>query len=218
MIISTEQIHLTYQAKTGAVHALNDVSFSMQSGEIAVVSGPSGSGKSTLLMAMGGLLRPDSGRVLFKGTDIYQLPPPERAAFRNRRIGFVFQQFHLIPYLSVTENITAPSLAGGTAAPDPGELIRRFKLESRADHLPSQLSTGERQRTALARALYNNPDLILADEPTGNLDEINGRIVVEHLKSIADEGRAVLVVSHDPRLHAHGFRMLTMAEGRLTEK
>jgi len=129
----------------------------------------------------------------------------------------VFQQFHLIPYLTVLENIRSPVLAGrGPSAADPADLLRRFNLEPRSGHLPAELSTGERQRAALARALFNNPELILADEPTGNLDDENGRAVLEHLQTMAREGRAVLVVTHDPRLKPHATRALNLVQGRLT--
>lgn len=220
MLISADQICVAYAGKNSAVRALNGVSLSVEPGEIIIVSGPSGSGKTTLLMALGGLLRPDSGRVVFKGTDIYGLAPGERAAFRNRHIGFVFQQFHLVPYLTVAENIVTPSLAtprAGTPA-DPAGLIRRFGLEHRTDHVPSRLSTGERQRVALARALFNNPDIVLADEPTGNLDEESGKTVVEHLKSIASEGRGVVIVTHDSRLRPYATRSLSLVQGGLTTK
>lgn len=216
MLISAEQINVTYRSGKSVVQAVREATLAVAPGEIVVVSGPSGSGKTSLLMALGGLLRPDAGRVMFKDSDVYSLSLSDRAAFRNRHIGFVFQQFHLIPYLTVSENIMAPSLAAkDSCAAQPDELIARFNLQHRIAHLPSQLSTGERQRVALARSLFNNPDIVLADEPTGSLDEENGRIVIEHLKAIAGEGRAVLVVTHDSRIHPCASRVFSMVEGRL---
>jgi len=219
MLISAEQMGVTYRSGKGPVVAVRDVSLEVAAGEIVAVYGPSGSGKTSLLMALGGLLCPDAGRIMFKDEDVYRLSSSERAAFRNKHIGFVFQQFHLIPYLTVLENVMAPALATGSSAPaDPGELIARFNLQHRAGHLPSELSTGERQRVALARSLFNSPDIILADEPTGSLDEENGRIVIEHLKAMAGEGRAVLVVTHDARLRLQATRLLTLVQGQLSEE
>ncbi len=218
MPLVAEHVSVSYRGKSGAVQALQDVSLTVPPGKLVTVAGPSGSGKTTLLMTLGCLLSPHSGNVVFDGTNVYELPSSQRSVFRNRRIGFVFQQFHLIPYLSALENILTPALAGAAPAAhaDPHELIRRFNLQDRVDHLPSELSTGERQRVALARALYNNPDIILADEPTGNLDEENGRIVIDHLQAIAREGRAVLVVTHDPRLRPQAAQAFSLIQGKLS--
>ena len=173
------------------VTALNNVSFSLPLGEMLVINGPSGCGKSTLLLTAAGMLRPDEGDVQLMGDyHPYNLPADQRSRLRAGLIGFVFQQFHLIPYLTVRENILTPSLSVSTENPEPRaqELIRQFGMEERADHLPSQLSTGERQRTALARALFNRPKLIFADEPTGNLDDENAETVLQHLCNYVSEG------------------------------
>jgi ABC-type lipoprotein export system ATPase subunit len=218
VLLCAEQISVTYRKGSQTVQALRDVGLSVARGELVVVAGPSGSGKTTLLMVLGGLLHPGAGRVRFDDTDVYGLSNTARAGFRNRHVGFVFQQFHLIPYLTVSDNVRAPSLAApGAAHAEAEELIERFRLQHRAGHLPSALSTGERQRVALARALFNNPDLILADEPTGNLDEDNGRIVIEHLKAMAAEGRAVLMVTHDHRVLSRASRRLSLVNGQFVK-
>jgi ABC-type lipoprotein export system ATPase subunit len=183
------------------------------------VQGPSGCGKTTLLLAAGGLQVPDGGRVTVAGQDLFALSSEERAGFRAAKIGFVFQQFHLIPYLSVLDNVLAPSLA--SPSPDnrarARELIARFGLTERADHVPAALSTGERQRAALARALLNKPQLLLADEPTGNLDADNGRLVLGYLADFAKEGGAVLLVTHDLRVAEYAHRIVRLQNGRLSE-
>ena len=167
----------------------------------------------------GSLLAPDQGTVRIEGEDPARLSPEARARFRAAKIGFVFQQFHLVPYLSVEENVLAPALAtpsaeaGGRAR----ELIARFGLANRAHHRPAELSTGERQRTAMARALLNRPQLLLADEPTGNLDRENGDIVLRCLREFAQSGGAVLLVTHDPSLATHPDRFLRLQEGRLVQ-
>jgi len=181
------------------VHALQSATLSLQPGDLEFVCGPSGSGKSTLLLCAGGLLQPDAGTVSVCGINLYSLDSGERAAFRAANIGFVFQQFHLIPYLSVLDNILAPSLATDDAGAlhRAQDLTDKFGLADRRDHPPSELSIGERQRVALARALLCKPRLILADEPTGNLDPENGDRVMEALAAFADAGGAVLVVTHE---------------------
>lgn len=181
------------------VHALKDASLTLKPGDLEFVCGSSGSGKSTLLLCCGGLLQPDSGTVMLGDIDLYSLGSEDRSAVRAKTIGFVFQQFHLIPYLSVIDNVLAPTLAGfdGDPSQRANELIEQFGLTDRRDHPPSELSIGERQRVALARALLRNPMLILADEPTGNLDTANGDRVMEALQAFAAAGGAVLIVTHD---------------------
>lgn len=204
-ILTLENVSKTYRRRGGeSVAALRDLSLTVRAGECCVVRGPSGSGKSTLLLAAGGLLQPEQGRVDVLDTDLYARSPEERAVFRARNIGYVFQQFHLIPFLSVRDNVLAPTLA----VPDfqewdrADELITLFGLSHRRDHPPAELSTGERQRVALARALLHRPRLLLADEPTGNLDDRNAEIVIGHLTEFARRGGAVLVATHDRRMGA----------------
>jgi ABC-type lipoprotein export system ATPase subunit len=200
-MLNIDNVRKTYRTARGDVTPLDGLSLSVRAGEFAAVCGPSGCGKTTLLLVVGGLLHPDSGTVRVGGSDLYQMSPEARARFRAANIGFVFQQFHLIPYLSVLENVLAAALAA--PLPDARErgltLLRHFGLAHRQDHVPAQLSTGERQRTALARALLHRPKLLLADEPTGNLDEDSGRLVLRHLADYANDGGAVLLVTHDPR-------------------
>jgi ABC-type lipoprotein export system ATPase subunit len=188
---------------------------SLQAHEFVTVQGPSGCGKSTLLMICGGLLTPDQGQVTFREQDVYAPSARERARWRSRYVGFVFQQFHLIPYLNVRHNILAATLSPSN--PEiPGrvdELVTQFGLQERVDHLPAALSVGERQRVGLARALYHQPDLILADEPTGNLDPENSDIVLRCLKAFTQAGGAVLMVTHDPSMKAFADHCLVMQAG-----
>jgi ABC-type lipoprotein export system ATPase subunit len=201
----------------GKITALNDVTMSLSPGEILVVKGPSGCGKSTLLLTAAGMLRPEKGDVLFQEKDNpYDLTPDKRSKLRAELIGFVFQQFHLIPYLTVKENIIMPSLTtpGDDHDERARELTDKFGLEARTDHLPSQLSTGEKQRTAMARALFNRPKVIMADEPTGNLDDENADIVLKHLKTYVEEGGgSVLLVTHSAGAAEYATRILNMKEG-----
>ncbi|MHC4434606.1 MAG: ABC transporter ATP-binding protein [Planctomycetota bacterium] len=203
----------------GKITALNRISFSVQPGQLLAVRGPSGCGKTTLLLVAGGLLSPDSGQIGLNGQDPYELGPEMRNKLRAQTIGFVFQQFHLIPYLTVRQNIQAASLAVATdeAAERAQELISHFGLGDRAEHVPAQLSTGERQRTALARALLNRPKVILADEPTGNLDEDNARTVLGYLSQYVTDGGCVLLVTHDDRAASHATCTLKMSQGQLIE-
>ncbi|MCE5276602.1 MAG: ABC transporter ATP-binding protein [Planctomycetaceae bacterium] len=207
----------TFSRPGKVVVALDDVTLNVSAGEFAVVRGPSGSGKTTLLLTLGGLLAPDSGRINIAGGNPYDLSPESRAAFRAKTVGFVFQQFHLVPYLSVRDNVLCPALAvpadGLDARAD--ELIARFNLAPRRTHLPCELSTGEKQRVALARALLNSPKLLLADEPTGNLDEANERVVLETFKAFTASGGAVLMVTHSRHWETHANRALYLEAGRL---
>ena len=214
-MIRLNNITRSFNGPKGKVIALNDVTMSLEPGELLSVKGPSGCGKSTLLLTAAGMLKPDSGKVLYQEKDNpYDLTPDKRSKLRADLIGFVFQQYHLIPYLTVKENIIMPSLIAAVDDPDAlaHELIRKFGLEARTDHVPSQLSTGERQRTALARALFNNPKVIMADEPTGNLDDDNADIVFNHLNSYVEEGGSVLLVTHSARAADHATRTLKMKD------
>ena len=207
----------TYTGDAGPIVAVDDVSVSVEAGEFVAVVGPSGCGKTTLLLVAGGLLRPENGEVSIDGTDPYSLSGEQRARFRAEQIGFVFQQFHLVPYLNVLDNVMAPALVTGetSARERAGILVERFGLADRLGHRPGQLSTGERQRVALARALLNEPRVILADEPTGNLDGDNSEQVLQALKTFADEGGAVLLVTHDPDAVAFAGRQVVLQGGQL---
>jgi ABC-type lipoprotein export system ATPase subunit len=219
MLISLDHITKSYTGDVENVVAVDDISVSVDSGEFVAVVGPSGCGKTTLLLVAGGLLRPDSGQVTIDGADPYSLSTEQRARFRAERIGFVFQQFHLVPYLNVLDNVLAPALVTGdpTARQRADGLVQRFGLADRVRHRPGQLSTGERQRVALARALLNEPKVILADEPTGNLDGENSDEVLKALQAFANEGGAVLLVTHDPNAVAFAGRKVVLAGGQLAE-
>jgi putative ABC transport system ATP-binding protein len=217
-MICLKNITKRFNGPNGKVIALNDVSLSLQPGEMLAINGPSGCGKSTLLLTAAGMLRPDQGDVqLMEDQHPYDLPPEQRSRLRSGIIGFVYQQFHLIPYLSVKENIQVPSLAMFGADPEmrAQELIQQFGLQERADHIPAQLSTGEKQRTALARAFFNQPKIILADEPTGNLDDENAEIVLEHLRQFVSAGGSVLLVTHNARATGYATRIAKMKAGQL---
>ncbi|MFT4637514.1 MAG: putative ABC transport system ATP-binding protein [Verrucomicrobiales bacterium] len=198
------------------VSAVDDVSLSIDAGKFVALRGPSGCGKSTLMLIAGGLLRPSSGEVTVAGMAPYKVSLDERASFRASSIGFVFQQFHLVPYLNVLDNVMAASLATGRKNRQRAmELIQEFGLEPRQHHTPGALSTGERQRTAMARALYNDPEVLLADEPTGNLDPENADIILKRLLAFADNGGAVLMVSHDDHATSFAHDIVRMSEGKL---
>ncbi len=219
MILQLEHVTKTYDGKASLVYAVKDVSLDVGAGDFVVLQGPSGCGKTTALLMAGGLLKPDSGQVAVTGQNPYALTSNARAAFRARTIGFVFQQFHLVPYLSVLENVLAPCIATN---PQDGSgeradsLIARFGLAHRKLHLPGELSSGERQRTALARALLNQPQLLLADEPTGNLDQENAEAVLGHMKEFAESGGAVLLVTHDERAIPFAHRVIHLRDGEIS--
>jgi putative ABC transport system ATP-binding protein len=220
VILRIDSITKTYPANGAPVEALRGVSLELAGGQFAALRGTSGCGKSTLLLTAGGLLRPDRGHVVVGDQDLYAMPSNDRAAFRARHIGFVFQQFHLVPYLTVLDNVLTATLGldGQTrnaARKRALELVEQFGLTPRIRHRPAQLSTGERQRTALARALLNRPTLVLADEPTGNLDQDNARIVLNHLRDYALEGAAVLLVTHDPSAAHQAQLRLKMTDGQI---
>lgn len=219
-MLDVRNLNKSYRRSNCTIQAMVDVSISVAAGEFVAVQGPSGCGKTTLLLAAGGLLKPDSGNVYIDGQELYALPPEKRARMRSGAIGFVFQQFHLIPYFTVIENILTPTIAASTEAgrERAEELIAHFNLSDRSDHLPADLSTGERQRTALARALMNCPKLLLADEPTGNLDERNAETVISYLIEFAGKGGAVLLVTHDARAAQFADRAVSMEQGTLIKQ
>jgi putative ABC transport system ATP-binding protein len=216
-MLSVEQASKHYEKNGATVKALDGVSLSIEPGEFVVVRGPSGSGKTTLLLLAGALLPPGSGEVLFENQNVYSMSREQRANLRATSVGFVFQQFNLIPYLSVLDNVLAPSLAkpDPQAAQQAESLLERFNLGGRTSHLPAELSTGERQRVGLARALLNRPRLLLADEPTGNLDEDNAQTVLKSLADFAAEGGAVLMVTHSREAATYGHRAINLSQGKI---
>ncbi len=217
MLVELDQVSRTYPTQRSVVRAVQEVSLTLDAGQFAAVCGPSGCGKSTLLLIVGGLLRPDSGIVNVAGQQPYHLSPDARAAFRASQIGFVFQQFHLVPYLNVLDNVLAPALAvpHSDALDRAQQLLQQFGLSHRSRHVPAALSSGERQRVAMARALLNRPQLILADEPTGNLDRANAAGVLNSLKDFAESGGAVLLVTHDDDLADRADRVIRMLDGKI---
>ena len=209
-----------YTQKNGPhIEVLRDTTFSLSAGDFVSIPGPSGCGKSTLLLVCAGLLSPDSGQVILADTDVYAQSPNGRAQLRARHMGFVFQQFHLIPYLSLKDNILSAALASGykNAETHAKRLMDRFGLQDRANHGVSALSIGERQRAALARALVCAPKVILADEPTGNLDPDNSDEVLGALAEFAESGGSVLLVTHDPTINRYANRPVHMNQGVLHE-
>ncbi|MFW6150821.1 MAG: ABC transporter ATP-binding protein [Chloroflexota bacterium] len=203
----------------GHVRALSHASLDIDGGEFVSIVGPSGSGKTTLLSAIGGLLTPTEGEVLVDGSSLYQLPPGERVAFRRKHFGFIFQTFNLLTYLTVVENVEVPLyLAGATRCQQretATELLHRVGLEHRMQHLPSQLSAGEQQRVAIARALANSPSVVLADEPTGNLDSGGGHDIMKQLQSLNADGVTVLLVTHDTDMAGFASRQVRINDGRV---
>src|ERR1700727_1778912 len=185
----------------GKVCALDGVSFGIEEGEWIAIMGPSGSGKTTLINILGGLDTPSSGRAIVDGIDVGRLDEGGLTRFRAEKIGFVFQQFHLVPYLTAVENVMLAQYFHSTAdEKEAKEALERVGLGNRLEHLPSQMSGGEQQRVAVARALINHPKLILADEPTGNLDEANEEIVIRLLRELHNEGHTILMVTHAPSI------------------
>ena len=205
----------------GAEMILRDASLVVGGGVFASVVGPSGSGKTTLLGIMGGLERPSSGCVEFDGEDLTALDDRRLSEYRNRRVGFIHQTFNLIPFLTASDNVMLPMVISGKPASlgsdRAKDLLDFVGMKSKADLLPRQLSGGEQQRVAVARALCNEPEIILADEPTANLDENNGRVIVEYLRKLVESGKAVVLATHDVALAQHAAKMYAIEEGVLNE-
>ncbi|MDI3517322.1 MAG: putative transport system ATP-binding protein [Thermotogota bacterium] len=219
-MIRLENVTRIYRMGTEEVRALDGVTLEVQPGEILVVMGPSGSGKSTLLHIMGCLDRPTSGQVYIDGRNVSKLNDRQLARVRNAMLGFVFQQFNLLPRLTALENVELPMIYAGVPRKKridrARDLLERFELSDRLKHRPSQLSGGQQQRVAIARALANNPKVILADEPTGNLDTASGEVVIENLVRLnREEGITVVVVTHDPEIAGIGDRVIHMRDGRI---
>ena len=217
-MVELDGVTKVYQGPRAEVCALDGVSLRVERGEFVAIKGPSGSGKSTLLLTIGAMVRPTRGRVVLDGTDVYALPADARARFRADHIGFVFQLFHLVPYLSVLENVLLPSLASrrdGDRRAEAAALLERFRLGHRTDHRPSELSIGERQRVAMARALLNRPSLLLADEPTGNLDPDNAAELMNCLTEVHREGATIIVVTHEALAEKFAQRTIFIQDGQV---
>lgn len=214
-----ETIHLTrsYQLGKNQLAVLNDINLSIAKGEKVFLCGPSGAGKTTLLYTLAGLERPQEGQVIIDGTDLYALSRSAQARFRNQRMGYIFQNYHLLPELTALENVMVPGAIGGLDQRDAAKAaLERVGLHHRLDHLPTELSGGEQQRVAIARAIVHQPDLLFADEPTGNLDSRNSAAIMQLLLELVQENKSTLVVvTHDPSLANQGDRLLTLQDGRL---
>ena len=218
-ILRVENLTKVYGKGENEVRALDGVSFLVEKGEFVAVIGPSGSGKSTLLHILGGVVRPTSGRVLMDGKDVYAQNEEQLAIFRRRQVGLIYQFYNLIPVLNVTENITLPVLMDGQRVNNDRlkELITTLKLDGRENHLPNQLSGGQQQRVSIGRALMNAPAVVLADEPTGNLDSKNSKEIVDLLK-ISNEkyGQTLIVITHDESIALQADRIISIDDGKIT--
>ncbi|KAF1296183.1 ABC transporter ATP-binding protein [Enterococcus sp. JM4C] len=217
-ILTTSQLTKTYGTGDAQVHALNDVSIEIEAGEFIAIVGSSGSGKSTLLNMLGGLDTPDSGSVSVRGKDLSQLNNEELTVFRRRNIGFVFQNYNLVPILSAYENMTLPLKLDGVAVDEPyvERVTKKLAIHEKLDQLPGNLSGGQQQRVAIARALLTKPAIILADEPTGNLDSKNSLEVVSLLKSSAYEfHQTIAIVTHNEEIAQMADRMIRIEDGKV---
>src|ERR1700735_4132816 len=215
-VIGLHSVTREYSGHGGVVRALDAATFSIVAGEWVAITGPSGSGKSTLVNLLGCLDRPTSGSLKIDGVDTASLAAKELDRFRADKIGFIFQQFHLIPYLSALENVMlAQYFHSMTDEAEARASLKRVGLEKRADHLPSELSGGEQQRVCIARALINHPPILLADEPTGNRDAANQKIVVELLADLHGQGHTIVMVTHDPEMAALAQRKIALNHGRV---
>lgn len=218
-MLQMERVTKSYRHRRSTVAALDGADLTINAGDFISLVGPSGSGKSTLLLMLGGMLSPTSGRVLLNGQSVYDVAPNTRARLRKENIGFVFQTFNLVPYLTAQENVQVPLCLNGVAADAQAqravELLQRVGLGDRLDHKPTELSVGQQQRVALARMLANDPSVILADEPTGNLDPETAEQIIGFLEQFNAEGRTIVIVTHDPRAAARAKRTLRLAEGKV---
>ncbi len=217
-ILKVENLEKIYKSGENEIRAVDNTSFSVQKGEFVAIVGASGSGKSTLLHLLGGVDRPTSGKVFIDGTDIYSLNREKLAVFRRRHVGLIYQFYNLIPILTVKENITLPKDLDNNKTGDEklNELIKILQLESRINHLPNELSGGEQQRVSIGRALINNPSIILADEPTGNLDSKNSDEIVTLLKMYNKKYKqTIIMITHDIEIAKIADRVITISDGKI---
>ncbi len=218
-ILRVENLCKTYGKGENEVKALDNVSFSVNKGEFIAIIGPSGSGKSTLLHILGGVDKPTSGKVYMDGSDVYAQNDEQLAIFRRRQVGLIYQFYNLIPVLNVTENITLPVLMDGQKVNQDRlqELITILKLQGRENHLPNQLSGGQQQRVSIGRALMNAPAVVLADEPTGNLDSKNSQEIVDLLKTSNQKyNQTLIIITHDENIALQANRILAIEDGKIT--
>lgn len=220
-MIHFNQVSKVYSRRGETVTAFSCQHLTIKPGEYVAIVGPSGSGKSTLLSLLGGMLTPTTGKVMFDEISLYDLSPAERSEIRRQRMGFVFQTFNLIPYLSAIQNVQVPLCLLNVSADEQesqaAEMLKRFGLSDRLHHLPSEMSVGQQQRVALARTLINNPRVILADEPTGNLDPESREVVLKAFDECRDDGRTIIMVTHDPQAASRARRCLELRSGQLAD-
>lgn len=219
-ILKIEHLSKIYGTGESAVKALDDISFSVQNGEFVAIIGPSGSGKSTLLHLLGGVDRPTSGKVFVENTDIYALDETRLAIFRRRQIGLIYQFFNLIPTLTVKENLTLPLLLDNQQEDKKqfDGLVKTLNLEHRINHLPNQLSGGQQQRVSIGRAIISNPAIMLADEPTGNLDSKNSGEIVDLLKMLNKTyHQTLIIITHDERIALQADRIISIVDGKIAK-
>lgn len=216
-LLEVKDLCRTFRQGDTDIHAVDHVSFSMEKGEMAAIVGQSGSGKTTLLNLLGGIDKPTSGEVLLDGQDIHSLSDQESAKLRRRKIGYIYQDFKLLPILTAKENILLPAILDGKKIPDSRvqALAGSLGLGSRVNHLPSQLSGGQRQRVAIARALINHPNILLADEPTGNLDKTSAQEIMDLLLDLNRAGNTIILVTHDEGFANLCPRKITISDGRI---
>ena len=218
-ILRVEHLSKIYGKGENEVRALDDVSFSVEKGQFVAIIGPSGSGKSTLLHILGGVDRPTAGKVFLEGQDVFAQNEDQLAIFRRRQVGLIYQFYNLIPVLNVTENITLPVLMDGRKVNQERleDLLTTLALKGREKHLPNQLSGGQQQRVSIGRALMNSPAVVLADEPTGNLDSKNSQEIVELLKlSNKQYGQTLIIITHDENIALQADRIITIEDGKIT--
>ena len=220
-MIELKRVSKTYRQGEREIRALRDVTLAIRSGEFLAVMGPSGSGKSTLLNLVGGLDQPSSGEIFLDRLPLHGISDDELTLVRRRKVGFIFQFFNLLPVLTALENAAMPLLLEGVpfadAKPKAGALLARVGLSDRADHRPEQLSGGEMQRVAIARALVSAPSVLLADEPTGNLDSKTSEGIFSLLSGLNKQGQTIVMVTHDTKAAAHGSRLITLRDGSIAE-
>lgn len=219
-MINLEKVSKIYRTRQKEIKALYDFNLFITDGEFVVVRGPSGSGKTTLLLTIGGMLKPTEGKIIADGRDVYAMIEKERALFRARNIGFVFQMYYLIPYLNVIENVLLSSDIGAKrfGKSEARDMLKKLHLTDREYHKPSELSAGEKQRTAIARALLSQPKIILADEPTGNLDPENANEIVQYLVEFHRSGGTIILVTHGTSADRYADRIIHLREGRIEER
>lgn len=219
-VLAAENVSFAYPSSTGPIPVLHEVSLTLDAGEWIAVMGPSGSGKSTVLLCAAGLLQAQSGSVALDGVDVVNASERQLTALRRDQLGFIFQEFNLVPALTAEQNVGLPARFSGSRRPrkEMLDVLGRVGLREKADSRPDQLSGGERQRVAIARALISRPAVVFADEPTGSLDVRSGDQILDELQSLLDDGSAVLMVTHDPRVAARADRVIWLRDGRIEEE